>query len=107
MIRQIYLPNPFVNVFSNQELADLFNLVIGGVVIGKLAYFLTGCMYEKNSLPVLGSILYTLSYIFITFTFCGITIVIKNIIIASILYLCIYFIICLFLSNFKSEQSRI
>ena len=34
ILRQVYLPNPFVNVFATQGIADLFNLVVGGAIIG-------------------------------------------------------------------------
>ena len=32
ILRQVYLPNPFVNIFASQGIADLFNLVVGGVI---------------------------------------------------------------------------
>lgn len=84
ILRQVYLPNPFVNIFTSQGIADLFNLVIGGAIIGGLSYFLTGCVYERGEAPAVGSFLYTFNYALITFSFYGISLIIKNIIIATI-----------------------
>ena len=56
-IRQFYLPNPFVNIIDPLY-ADLFNIIIGGFIIHILAYYITGCIYEKGSSPGLGSFLY-------------------------------------------------
>ena len=104
ILRQVYLPNPFVNVFSTQGIADLFNLVVGSVIIGFLSYFLTGCVYERGEAPAIGSLLYTFNYALITFSFYGISLLIKNIIIAAILYLILYILFCIFLSNLKNKQ---
>lgn len=104
IFRQIYLPNPFVNVFASQGIADLFNLVVGGAIIGFLSYLLTGCIYEKGEAPAVGSFLYTFNYALITFSFYGISLIIKNIIIATIVYMILYIIFCIFLSNLKSKQ---
>ena len=61
-IRQFYLPNPFVNIIDPLY-ADLFNIIIGGFIIHILAYYITGCIYEKGSSPGLGSFLYLINYI--------------------------------------------
>ena len=82
---------------------DLFNLIIGGSAIGILAYILTGCIYEKKSAPALGSFLYTISYILITFSFYGVSLLINNIIWATIIYLILYIMLCIALSFFKRE----
>lgn len=104
IFRQIYLPNPFVNVFATQGIADLFNLVVGGAIIGFLSYFLTGCIYERGEAPAIGSFLYTFNYALITFTFYGISLLIKNIIIAAVVYFILYVLFCIFLSNLRSKQ---
>ena len=103
ILRQIYLPNPFVNVFATQGIADLFNLVVGGAIIGCLSYLLTGCVYESGEAPAVGSILYTFNFALITFSFYGISLLIKNIIIASIIFFILYIIVCSFLSKVKNE----
>ena len=103
LLRQLFLPNPFINIFTSQGMAYLFNLIIGGSAIGILAYILTGCIYEKKSAPALGSFLYTISYILITFSFYGVSLLINNIIWATIIYLILYIMLCIALSFFKRE----
>ena len=104
ILRQVYLPNPFVNIFTSQGIADLFNLVIGGAIICGLSYFLTGCVYERGEAPSVGSFLYTFNYALITFSFYGISLIIKNIIIAIIVYIFLYIVACIFLSNLRNKQ---
>ena len=103
ILRQVYLPNPFVNIFATQGIADLFNLVVGGAIIGGLSYFLTGCIYESGEAPAIGSILYTFNFALITFSFYGISLLIKNVIIAAIVFFILYIIVCCFLSKVKNE----
>ena len=103
IFRQIYLPNPFVNVFATQGIADLFNLVVGGAIVGCLSYILTGCIYESGEAPAVGSILYTFNFALITFSFYGISILIKNIVIAAIVFFILYIIVCGFLLKVKNE----
>ncbi len=103
IFRQIYLPNPFVNVFATQGIADLFNLVVGGAIIGCLSYLLTGCIYESGEAPAVGSILYTFNFALITFSFYGISLLIKNIIIVAIVFFILYIIVCGFLLKVKNE----
>lgn len=103
ILRQIYLPNPFVNVFATQGIADLFNLVVGGAIIGFLSYLLTGCIYESGEAPVVGSIIYTFNFALITFSFYGISLLIKNIIIAAIVFFILYIIVCSFLLKVKNK----
>ena len=104
IFRQIYLPNPFANVFATQGIADLFNLVVGGAIIGFLSYFSTGCIYERGEAPAIGSFLYTFNYALITFSFYGISLLIKNVIIAAVVYFILYVLVCIFLSNLRSKQ---
>ena len=103
IFRQIYLPNPFVNVFATQGIADLFNLVVGGAIIGCLSYLLTGCIYESGEAPAVGSILYTFNFALSTFSFYGISLLIKNIIIVAIVFFILYIIVCGFLLKVKNE----
>lgn len=42
-VRQILLPNPYVNIIGNEAYADLFNIIIGGTIIHIFAFILTGC----------------------------------------------------------------
>ena len=102
-LRQFFLPNPFTNLFPNQGYADIFNLFFGGVIIWFCAYFLTGRIYQKGEAPFIGSILYTFNYALITFSFLGITLLIKNVVLACIVYAIIYIIVCIILSRFNSR----
>lgn len=67
-IRQFYLPNPYVQYFENEVYAELFNLIIGGIVLHVNAYFLTSSVYDKNKHQSwIGSFWYCVNYIFNTF----------------------------------------
>ncbi len=58
LIRQFLLPNPF-EPFGGW--GALYNLFASGL-IGTLAYFTVGLIYEKRSFPFIGSLLYTIAY---------------------------------------------
>lgn len=103
ILRQIYLPNPFVNILPNPGIADFFNLVAVGTIISFLPYFLTGSIYEKDEAPAIGSFLYTFNYALVTFSFYAISLLIKNVIIVTVIYLILYIIVCTFLSNLRSK----
>ena len=103
IIRQLFLPNPFTELFDTQGMAVGFNLLVGGSVIGCLSYILTGCIYDSGDNPAEGSALYTISYIVITFLFYGITELISNVILAVIIFIILYGVACIFLSNLKSR----
>lgn len=62
IIRQFFLPNPFepFGVWGS-----VYNLLASGA-IGTLAYFTVGLFYEKKSLPFIGSLFYTITYIIYT-----------------------------------------
>lgn len=67
LIRQFLLPNPYIHFFSNDVYADVFNMFIGGVILWKLSYWLTGAGYRKGiDDPVSGSFGYLVSYIYLT-----------------------------------------
>ena len=61
-IRQFVLPNPFEFMGT---MGFFINLFISGL-ISYVSYRIVGLIYEKNSFPLLGSILYTLTYSVIT-----------------------------------------
>lgn len=67
LVRQFLLPNPYMSWFENEIYADLFNIVIGGFVLHKLSFWLTGLGYTKGiDEPVGGSFGYLISYIILT-----------------------------------------
>lgn len=67
-IRQFCLPNPYAMYFETSVYADVFNILIGGVILHLFSFFLTSSIYEKGKHPsCIGSALYCISYIFNTF----------------------------------------
>lgn len=56
IIRQFFLPNPYINCFSNKNVADLFNLIIGGAILHFLSFIITSIYYSKGDAPTIGSI---------------------------------------------------
>lgn len=58
LIRQFCLPNPF-ECFGDSAL--LINW-IAGVVMAPISYLIVGLVYEKGSEPVIGSVLYLVTY---------------------------------------------
>ena len=61
IIRQFFLPNPFVGF----DYAVLLNLIVG-TAIAALSYFLVGQVYEKGSIPWFGSLLFLICYSILT-----------------------------------------
>lgn len=105
-IRQLYLPNPFVNIIDSSY-ADLFNTIIGGTILHILAFALTRCIYDKGSAPFIGSILYLFNYAIIIGLMLLITKFIKIIWLAIVVFFIIYLVFCMLLSIFKSKQYSI
>lgn len=67
LIRQFLLPNPYIHFFSNEVYAELFNMFIGGIILWKLSYWLTGAGYKKGiDDSASGSFGYLISYIYLT-----------------------------------------
>ena len=62
LVRQFCLPNPF-ECFG--EKAALYNW-LAGFILAPITYILVGMIYDKESFPALGSLLYLLTYIGLT-----------------------------------------
>lgn len=62
IIRQFFLPNPYINYFLDKNVADLFNLIIGGAILHFLSFGITSIYYSKGGAPTLGSISYLFWY---------------------------------------------
>jgi len=63
LIRQFVLPNPFSGLFSNAIYDDLFNITVGGTILGVISYILTGILYDKDRLPsFFGSLIFLFNY---------------------------------------------
>ncbi len=103
------LPNPYLSWIANQTYADIFNIIIGGLILHKLSYWLSGCSYYKGiDDPSKGSFGYLISYIFLTFT---ITIIGKlgiNYKIEIIIFAVIYLSLCILTFNiFRKEKIKL
>lgn len=91
LVRQFLLPNPYISWFDNELYADLFNVVIGGVILHKLSFWLTGIGYTKGiDEPAGGSFCYLISYIILTTVITLIGKFIGNIKLAIVIFLVIY-----------------
>ncbi|MGN1298282.1 MAG: hypothetical protein ACI4VH_07755 [Clostridia bacterium] len=67
-IRQFYLPNPYVKYFDIEAYADIFNIIVGGIILHIYAYFLTSCIYDKyKHSSWVGSFWYCVNYILNTY----------------------------------------
>ena len=74
LIREFYIQNPFEQYFNNDlwyleanTIAELFNIVIGGVILHYSSFFLASSIYTKREMPaIIGSICYLISFIFNT-----------------------------------------
>lgn len=94
------LPNPYMHWISHPLYSDLFNIVIGGVILHVTAFILSGCSYYKGiDDPAKGSFGYLISYIVLT---CIISMIGKlevNYKIGIAIFMIIYFMLCLLVSN--------
>ena len=67
IIRQYYLPNPYIFYFESSLYADIFNIFIGGAILHMFSFFLTSSIYEKGKNATwVGCILYCINYTFNT-----------------------------------------
>lgn len=93
LIRQFHLPNPYINYFTNENIAIAFNLLAGGVILHYLSRWTTGIYYETRTCPFMGSLSYFLWYVFYTMYFIFIGIHIKSLTLAiTVLAVSIIFI---------------
>lgn len=100
LIRQFLLPNPYINLFSQEVYADLFNIIIGGIILHKLSFWLTGMAYARGiSEPAEGSIGYLFSYIILTLLITFLGKIISNIWIMVCVFLIIYILLCIVVSK--------
>lgn len=106
LIRQFLLPNPYINLFKEEVYADLFNIVIGGYILHKLSFWLTGMGYTKGvDEPVEGSIGYLFSYIVLTFIITFIGKIFTDIRIVIAIFLIIYIILCILVNKIFNRHN--
>ena len=105
LVRQFLLPNPYASWFETEIYADLFNIVIGGVILHMLAYSLTGVAYTKGvDSPTAGSVGYLISYCYLTLIIILVGKLIVNIKMAIIIFTVIYVISILIVSKLFSRR---
>ena len=109
-IRTFILPNPYVSFIKDQNLAYLFNIVVGGIILHFGAYFFTGCIYTKGvDDPAYGSTLYLISYIILIFIIMGFGYLISILYLFITLVLSVYILLCVvarMLSNRRRSGIR-
>lgn len=105
IIRQFFLPNPYLNCFSNENIADLFNLLVGGAILHYLSFWITGIYYNKGDAPTFGSISYMFWYIINTIIITLVGYLIKNVYLLifslAVIYLIIFIIVSKISNKFK------
>jgi len=106
LIRQFLLPNPYINWFDNEIHADLFNILIGGWILHKLSFWLTGIGYTKGiDEPASGSLGYLVSYIILTVVITLIGKFIVNIKVAIVVFIVIYILLCIVVSKIFNRHN--
>ena len=99
-VRNFLLPNPYINLIGNEACAELFNMIIGGLILHKLSYWFTGNIYRKSiDDPSVGSFCYLVSYIVITLVFSFLGIFISNFVLFIIVFLVLYLLACIVASK--------
>ncbi len=68
IIRQYLLPNPFEALWSNE--AVVINWIFG-ILLVPITYAIVGCFYKRGDGAALGSFLFTIFYVLISVTLCG------------------------------------
>ncbi len=96
IIRQFVLPNPYIDLFEQKVYADCFNIVIGGLILHKLSFWLTGIIYTRGvDEPAEGSIGYLISYTVLTFLITMLGLLFDNIWIVVGVFIVTYLILCI------------
>ena len=103
IVRQFLLPNPYLNYFSDKNIAELFNIIAGGAILHFLSFWITGIYYSKGDAPTLGSISYLFWYIINTAIITLVGSLIKNIYLLILSLVIIYLIIFVVISKFFSK----
>ena len=105
LIRQFILPNPFINLITDEGTAFIVNLIFGGILI-PLSYLLTGTWYNGESKAV-GSFGFLINYALLTGLFLLITFFISNIYFVLFIFIILYIILCILESKLFSNNYRI
>ena len=102
LVRQFLIPNPFINLIKNPEMAEIINWVFGGVLV-PLAYFLTGTWY-CGDVKFFGSLGFLLNYAILTGLFLLITKFVTNLYLVAFLFIFGYAILCIMENKLFGER---
>ena len=104
-VRQFLLPNPYINIIGNEGYAELFNIIIGGVILHYLSFILTGCGYTKGiDSSTVGSAGYLFSYCYLTIVITALGYFISNVSIFIINFIIIYIVSCIIVNKIFSKS---
>ncbi len=107
LIRQFLLPNPYVDLFNEEVYADLFNIIIGGYILHKLSFWLTGMGYIKGvDEPTEGSIGYLFSYIILTVLITFLGKFIRDIRVMIVVFLIMYIMLCILVNKIFNRHNN-
>ena len=105
LVRNFLLPNPYINIIGNETYAELFNMIIGGLILHKLAYWFTGNIYRKRiDDPSVGSFCYLISYVVITLVFSFLGYFITNVMLFIIIFLVLYLLACVIVCKLFNKE---
>ena len=90
-IRQFCLPNTFINLFKDSNVATIVNWICGAIFI-PLAYILTGSWYN-GEIKSIGSFGFLVNYIFLTSIFILITKYVTNLFLILLVFVLAYIIL--------------
>lgn len=109
-IIRYFLPNPYINWFNERNVADGFNIVVGGIILWKLSYLMTKCVYSKSiDDPAVGSTWYLINYCYLTLVITLVGKLVVKLKTAIIIFLLIYIVSCiieLIISNRKRKYLK-
>lgn len=89
LIRQFWLPNPFLNM-CEPGVAEIVNWLAGGVLV-KLAYWLTGTWYDsEDEFPLIGCVGFLVNYTILNYLLLLISEIVPIFIVAIIIFLIVY-----------------
>ncbi len=102
LARQNLLPNPFSNLFGDQNVAEVMNWIFGGILV-PFAYTLTGIWYNGEA-KMIGSIGFFVNYALLTGLFLLITKFFTNLYLIMLLSTIGYIILCVIESKILGKK---
>ena len=100
IIRNYYLPNPYITWMPDPTYADVFNMLVGGIILHITSWLLCKCAYYKGiDDPAKGSFGYLISYILLTFIITMLGKLGINYKIEIALFVVIYLFLCIITTN--------